>query len=157
MGTEAQLIPAPPVQSGGLYKRDGSPRKRSNQWLKREELGGIPERDRARHRAECAAAYLEHVMTGRAQSNTNRVQAARALMDKGLASLSAVEQTILEPAAISDEATLYASLREIIKQHPDILAQLNAEAAQSSPNPGPQPAAPQPTGVQPQQSAEEAA
>ena len=124
---------AAPIQAGGLYKRDGTKRKVSNQWLKRQELGGIPERDRDRHRAECAAAYLSHVMEGKTKGDTVRVQAARALMDKGKPSLSAVEQTTIEPATERSESELISSLREIIKQYPDVLKQLIAEQAQASP------------------------
>lgn len=130
-----QTAERPPVG----FKRDGTPQKRANQWTKRKEFSEIPDRDRSRHRADCAAAYLERVMSGKTESNPYRVQAAKALMDKGLPSLQAVEQTVMEAAVNRSEADILNDLREIIKQHPDLIQQLLAEQARAEDNPGPKP------------------
>ena len=127
-----------PVRLVG-HKRDGTPQRRANQWPKRKELGGTGlDRDKDRHRAECAAAMLERHLDGKLDMSATQVQAAKILLDKGKPSLQAVEQTMLEPAMARTESEILDQLRAYIAQHPELIAELvgaQARDAGSAPVP----------------------
>jgi hypothetical protein len=114
-------------------KRDGTPQKRANQWTKRKEVSGlIPEKDKVEHRAHIAAAKLEACMNGKVELSQTQMQAAKALMDKGIASRQAIETTSLEPAALITKDQEEAILRSLIAQRPDLVQQILAEQARSA-------------------------
>lgn len=124
------------------HKRDGSPQKHSNQWLKRkelkQELSAGAERDKDKLRAEMCAAFIEQHVHGKRKMSSSQVQAAKILIDKGKPSLQAVEQTTIEPAAVRNDAELVEGLRAIIQAHPDLIQRIlgeQAAALQQTPQP----------------------
>lgn len=112
------------------FKKDGTPQKRSNQFTKRRELNGsVPAKDITEHRAHIAAAKLEACMEGKVQLSDVQMRAAKALMDKGIASRQAIETTAIEPAAALSKDDERALLRALVSQHPDMVQELLGEQA----------------------------
>jgi hypothetical protein len=104
-------------------KKDGTPQKRSNQWLKAKEVQGkVNERDRDKVRAEALANHLEKHVYGKAKLSQTQVQAAKILIDKGKPSLASVEQTTHE--APLDEAETVAKLAHLLAANPALLRPL---------------------------------
>ena len=117
-------------------KRDGTPQKRNNQWTKRKEMGQqLPDRDKDKHRAECAAAMLDQHLQGNREMSATQVQAAKILMDKGKPSLQAVESTVVEPAVMRSEAELYEELKAALRSRPDLTQQALADLAKEQQSP----------------------
>lgn len=105
----------------------------------REKLSA--EDHRQRIKTGMLTARLQRAALGKVEMSTNQVQAAKVLLDKAIPTLQAVESVITEVAANRSESDLLNDLREIIKQHPDLIQQLLAEQARSTDNPGPKPVA----------------
>lgn len=96
--------------------------KGANQFTKGSRVEH-DETTRAKIRAAFAADKLEDYLKGKCTLEASHVAAAKALMDKGMPSLQAVEQTnVQEPAT---EAEIMAQLRALLAD-PGTRAQLQA-------------------------------
>ena len=121
-------------------KRDGTKQARSNQWIKRKAIKAVGadaaiERDKSRLRAEYASRMLESHLDGTVKLDAVGVQAAKALMDKGLPSLQAIETTSVEPAMTMTEETILASLVSAMTAYPHLVNRAQAELAKQSSSP----------------------
>ena len=100
--------------------------KGSNQFTtgKREKMDDLT---KAKIRAAYAADKLEDYLRGECELDSSKVAAAKALMDKGMPSLQAVEQTTYEEPKSEAEikAQLHALLPVLLKD-PGTRAQIQA-------------------------------
>jgi hypothetical protein len=64
--------------------------------------------------------------------NSNQIAAAKALIDKAVPTLSAVETTQLEAAAVSTEAEILEQLTALVRANPSLMSQIQGEVARQA-------------------------
>lgn len=74
-------------------------------------------------------AQLQKAADGKIDLTPTQITAGKILLDKSLATLTAVESTTIDPAATRSEAELYADLKALIAAHPDLIQSALAEHA----------------------------
>lgn len=89
--------------------------------------------ERARLRATLAADKLERYINGEIEMSPAQVTAARALMDKGIASLQAVETTELDPVEGMTEEEAENMVRALILANPRLIQSLGIGLRGASP------------------------
>ena len=87
------------------------------------------EEHRARINSGKIIATFQKAADGKIDLTATQIAAGKALLDKSLATLTAVESTHIDPAATRSEAELYADLKALVASHGDLLARAIAEHA----------------------------
>jgi hypothetical protein len=126
-----------PKKDYGL-KADGTPRQRSNQWVKnRERMERFHNAEEHRNKIKVGMimAEMHRAALGKKELKDGQVAAAKLLLDKAMPTLQAVEQTNIEPAATRSEAELLSELKAILAANPDLAQQALAELAKESNTP----------------------
>ena len=111
----------------GMFRKDGTPRRRSNQFIaaKRSAMAKETAEDlRQKIRIGMVLQKLHRAVQGKEDLSPTQVQSCKILMDKAIPTLQSVEQTITEPAAVLDESALFKQLQELLAAFPDMRAKL---------------------------------
>ena len=64
---------------------------------------------------------------GEIELSPTQIRAAEILLDRALPKLSAVEQTVIDPAASMSEEEILAQLVDLARKHPQIVRKLQAQ------------------------------
>ena len=64
---------------------------------------------------------------GEVEMSPTQVRAAEILLDRALPKLSAVEQTVIDPASALSEEEILAQLMDLARKHPQIVRKLQAQ------------------------------
>ena len=64
---------------------------------------------------------------GEIELSPTQIRAAEILLDRALPKLSAVEQTVIDPAASMSEEEILAQLVDLARKHPQIIRKLQAQ------------------------------
>ena len=64
---------------------------------------------------------------GEIEMSPTQIRAAEILLDRVIPKLSAVEQTVIDPAASMSEAEILAQLMDLARKHPQIIRKLAAQ------------------------------
>lgn len=110
--------------------RKGQAVRKANieQWQARNKVRMTSEEHRQRIKVGMLITKLEKVASGQMKLSQSQVTAAKALLDKALPTLQAVEaHVITEPAATRSEADLLADLRALVRAYPDVVRSMLAE------------------------------
>lgn len=102
------------------------PPKSSNQFIKGTREEHDPQ-TKAKIRAAFAADKLEEYLRGECDLDSSKVAAAKALMDKGLPSLQAVESTETNQWDKLSEQELLSMVQALITSRPELIAALNLQ------------------------------
>lgn len=112
-----------------------------NGWMKRRDALDV-EQIRKRIKVGMLVSRLEAASEGRVDMSATQVAAAKILLDKAVPSLSAVEQTTIDPSASLGESDIRDQLRTLLASHPDVVAELlgeQARQAREASDPAPEP------------------
>lgn len=104
---------------------------RRNGWEKAREAHDV-EGIRRRVKVGMLVSRLEAASEGRVDMTPTQVAAAKILIDKCLPSLSAVEQTTIDPSSALGEGDIRDQLRALLSAHPDIVQELLGEQARQA-------------------------
>lgn len=102
-----------------------------NGWMKRRDALDV-ESIRKRIKVGMLVSRLEDASEGRVEMSPTQVAAAKILLDKAIPSLSAVEQTTIDPSAALGESDIREQLRTLLQAHPDIVGELLGEQARKA-------------------------
>jgi hypothetical protein len=75
---------------------------------------------------------LSDCANGKIEMNSNQIAAAKALIDKAVPTLSAVETTQLEAAAVSTEAEILEQLTALIRANPSLMSEIQGQVARQA-------------------------
>jgi hypothetical protein len=125
--TDETVKASPELDPDGIprfgRKPDGTPRKRSNHWVKRRELLDA-EHYRKRIKVGALLGKLHSIALGKTEGSAVQVQAIKVGLDKYLPTLQAVEQVNVEQAISRPKHELLAELRAVIQAHPELKQEL---------------------------------
>jgi hypothetical protein len=92
-----------------------------------------PESVRAQIQAGVAVRYLQSLVGDSEQDTVHRVAASKILLDKTVASLSSVDQTVRDERELDDPSAVEARLRMLIaKAEPALLSRILGERARNA-------------------------
>lgn len=112
-------------------------KSRGNQYTVRREQKDAKDnaqrwQDNPRFNAGVLLTRLENHANGVVELKPTQVKAIELMLDRVAPRLSAVEQTVIEPAARLTEQEIRAQLRELVANHGGLLQELIAEHARSA-------------------------
>jgi len=110
--------------------KKGALAKKNNelQWAARKRVAINAEEHRQRIKVGMLITKLEKVAAGKLKLTQSQVTAAKALLDKALPTLQAVEaHVITEPAATRSESDLLADLRALVRAHKELIREILAD------------------------------
>lgn len=102
-----------------------------NGWTKRSELRDV-EAIRRRVDVGRILGRLERIGEGKEDASPSQIAALKILADKTIPSLSAVENTQIDPSAALGESDIREQLRSLLAAHPDVVAELLGEQARKA-------------------------
>jgi len=76
--------------------------------------------------SKIVSRFQKH-MDGDLELTPTQIRAGEILLDRALPKLSAVEQTVIDPAASMSEAEILAQLMDLARKHPQIIRKLQAQ------------------------------
>ena len=76
--------------------------------------------------SKIVSRFQKH-MDGDLELTPTQIRAGEILLDRALPKLSAVEQTVIDPAASMSEAEILAQLMDLARKHPQIVRKLQAQ------------------------------
>ena len=103
------------------------------EWPKQAETRREhPEEVRAAIRASHAVRFLQSILDNEEVEVAHRISASKILLDKTIASLSAVDQTVRDERDVGDPSLVEAKLRMLVGQaDPALLSRILGERARS--------------------------
>ena len=76
--------------------------------------------------SKIVSRFQKH-MDGDLELTPTQIRAGEILLDRALPKLSAVEQTVIDPAASMSEEEILAQLVDLARKHPQIIRKLQAQ------------------------------
>ena len=76
--------------------------------------------------SKIVSRFQKH-MDGDLELTPTQIRAGEILLDRALPKLSAVEQTVIDPAASMSEEEILAQLMDLARKHPQIVRKLQAQ------------------------------
>ena len=115
-------------------------RRGANQHTaRRAELSAFRQAERWQENERFSAAALMRrladIQEGKAEVSPTQVKALELMLSRVSPSLSAVEQSTVDPALALTEAQIEEQLRQLIAAHPELVQRLLGEAARVAPMP----------------------